>query len=133
MKDVKNLMLNFINILEGSKTICKAQHWNAPNLNVNDKRGAHLYLDDFLEIIIGYQDTLAECSQGIIGVYLNPSTVKGIQKNVETPLELVDYIIQNVSFFYQSLPQEVIYSGIKSETETFIKDLNKYNYLFSLV
>ena len=34
--------------------------------------------------------------------------------------------------FYNKIPQEVDYVGIKSETETFIHNIFKYKYLFEL-
>lgn len=134
MNNEQKLFLNFINVLEGSKTMCKALHWGATNLNINDKRGAHLYLDDFLDIISNFQDTIAESCQGILGTFLNISNVKGTSttKDIEYPTDLVDYLIENSKYFYNSVPKDIIYVGIKSETETFIVNLNKYNYLFKL-
>lgn len=132
-KDKKTCLL-FINLIEGTKSICKALHWQSPSLKVNDKRGAHLYLDDFHDVLSDYQDTLAESSQGILGVFLNPKVVKGnVSKEITSPMELVDFLIENTTYFYDNLPKDTIWTGVKSETETFIKDLNKYKYLFSMV
>lgn len=132
-KDIKACLL-FINLIEGSKAICKALHWQAPDLNVRDKRGAHKYLDDFHDVLSKYQDILAECSQGILGVFLNPKVVKGeVKKEITLPIELVDFLMENTTYFIENLPKDAIWVGIKSETETFIKDLEQYKYLFSMV
>lgn len=34
--------------------------------------------------------------------------------------------------FYDKIPQETVYKGIASECETFIQNINKYDYLFHL-
>lgn len=133
MKDIKLFFSTFISLLEGAKTICKAQHWGAKDLPVDDKRGTHIYLDDFLEIISDYQDTISESCQGILGTFLNQENIKGsFDKEINTPIELIDTLLPNVKYFYEKLPKDFIYIGIKSETETFVKDLIKYRYLFNL-
>lgn len=53
--------INFLNRLEGWKTKCKNLHWAAPKKNI------HVYLDEFLEILSKYQDSLAEEYQGLLG------------------------------------------------------------------
>ena len=53
--------INFLNRLEGWKTKCKNLHWAAPKKNI------HVYLDEFLEILSDYQDSLAEEYQGLLG------------------------------------------------------------------
>ena len=45
--------ISFLNRLEGWKTKCKNLHWAAPKKNI------HVYLDEFLSILSGYQDSLA--------------------------------------------------------------------------
>ena len=128
----QKFFLNYINLLEGSKTACKAMHWGVLNLKVSDKRGTHLYLDDFLEIVSDFQDRIAESSQGILGTFLSIKNVKGLEISTETPKEFISYIQTETNSFYEMIPEDSIYQGIKSETEVFILDLNKYMYLFTL-
>lgn len=123
--------VNYISTLEGVKTKIKNLHWAARNLSNRDKRGAHIYLDDFLGIVSSFQDTIAESSQGIIGV-MGMNEVSGTSFSVSSPKELISYVRDRTINFYNSLPSSTIYVGIKSETETFIKDITKYNYLFQL-
>ena len=46
----------YVNVLEGIKTQTKNVHWASLKLPNRDKRGAHLYLDDFLEEVGDFQD-----------------------------------------------------------------------------
>lgn len=130
----ESFFLDYINFLEGIKTHCKAMHWGIVNVDVKSKRGAHIYLDEFLGTISDYQDMIAETSQGILGNYITINNIKGksIPDGVATnPHELCQWLQHNVIKFYDLLALPA-YVGIKSETETFIKDIQKYNYLFNL-
>ena len=63
--------INFLNQLEGWKTKCKNLHWAAPKKNI------HTDLDEFLDVLSKYQDSLAEDIMGITGQRLNPTCIKG--------------------------------------------------------
>ena len=119
------LFINFINQLEGWKTKCKNLHWAAPKKNI------HVYLDEFLEIISSYQDSLAEGYMGILGK-MQPNVVKGIASDALNAIDFISEVKAGTLAFYEKIPQEVIYKGITSECETFIQNINKYDYLFHL-
>lgn len=123
--------INYINVLEGAKTKIKNLHWGAKNLPNADKRGAHLYLDDFLGIVSDFQDTIAESSSGILGE-MDLNAISGIGMTSTTPRDLINTLLDKTVSFYDNLPSGTQYVGIRSETEVFIKDLTKYKYLFRL-
>lgn len=118
--------LDFICKLEGWKTKCKNLHWAAPKKNV------HVYLDEFLEVISDYQDTVAEGIMGVLNVHLGPNDVSGNPGNAQTAQQFVDEVKAGTIDFYQRIPDNPLYAGLKSECETFIQNVNKYDYLFSL-
>ena len=118
--------LDFICKLEGWKTKCKNLHWAAPKKNV------HVYLDEFLEVISDYQDTVAEGIMGVLSVHLGPSDVKGDPGNAQNAQQFVDEVKAGTLNFYKQIPEDPLYAGLKSECETFIQNVNKFNYLFSL-
>ena len=117
--------INFFNQLEGWKTKCKNLHWSAPKKNI------HIYLDEFLSILSDYQDGLAEGYQGILGK-MAPNAIKGISSNTLNATDFIQEVKLGTLKFYESIPQETVYKGITSECETFIQNINKYIYLFSL-
>ena len=118
--------LDFICKLEGWKTKCKNLHWAAPKKNV------HVYLDEFLEVISDYQDTVAEGIMGVLSVHLGPSDVKGDPGNAQNAQQFVNEVKAGTLSFYKQIPESPLYAGLKSECETFIQNVNKYDYLFSL-
>lgn len=120
-----NVFIQFLNRLEGWKTKCKNLHWSAPKQNI------HIYLDEFLEVLSSYQDSLAEGYMGIQGK-LQPNAIKGIASEVLNANDMISEIKFATLEFYEKLPPETVYKGITSECETFIQNINKYKYLFSL-
>lgn len=119
------LFIGFINRLEGWKSKCKNLHWAAPKKNI------HVYLDDFLEIIADYQDGLAEGYMGILG-QMQPNVVKGVPCEALNAFDFIAEVKRETIAFYDRIPDETIYKGIKSECEVLIQNINKYDYLFHL-
>lgn len=128
MEDTSNpsqLFIDFINRLEGWKTKCKNLHWAAPKKNI------HVYLDEFLEILSGYQDGLAEEYQGLLG-HMQPNAVKGTPSDVLNAMDFINEVKVETTKFYENIPEGTVYAGIRSECETFIHNILKYRYLFEL-
>lgn len=120
-----DLYINFLCQIEGWKTKCKNLHWAAQNDSI------HRRLDDLADVLSSYQDTLAEDYMGING-RVRPDILTGISSNAIEPNTFISEIIENTLSFYSQIDSSVVYAGIKSETETFIHNLNKIKYLFSL-
>ena len=119
------IFINFLNQIEGWKTKCKNLHWAAPKKNI------HVYLDEFLGILSDYQDSLAEGYMGILGK-MQPNVIKGTPSNALNAFDFISEVKSATIAFYDKIPQETIYKGITSECETFIQNINKYDYLFHL-
>lgn len=119
------LFIDFLNKLEGWKTKCKNLHWAAPKKNI------HVYLDEFLKILSDYQDGLAEGYMGILGK-MQPNVIKGTPSEVLNAFDFISEVKYGTIDFYKKIPEDVIYKGIASECETFIQNINKYDYLFHL-
>lgn len=119
------LFINFLNQLEGWKTKCKNLHWAAPKKNI------HVYLDEFLDIMSDYQDSLAEDYQGILG-HMQPNVIKGVPCESLNGIDFIKEVSIKTKEFYNKIPSDIDYVGIKSETETFIHNIKKYKYLFEL-
>lgn len=118
-------ILNFICTLEGFKTKCKNLHWAAPKKNI------HIYLDEFLSILSDFQDAITEDYMGITS-RVKPDFLQGIPCSCMNAKDFISEVKTKTILFYNSIPENVIYKGIASETETFIHNINKYIYLFNL-
>lgn len=128
MEDTSNpsqLFIDFINRLEGWKTKCKNLHWAAPKNNI------HSRLDEFLDVLSGYQDGLAEGYMGILGK-MQPNAVKGVPSDTLNANDFIREVRLATIEFYDKIPKDTAYKGITSDCEAFIQSINKYVYLFSL-
>lgn len=125
MFDEKQLFIKFINQLEGWKARCKNLHWSAPDNNI------HKYLDDFFKILVEYQDELVEDYMGINGK-ISPTSIRSIDSDEDNAYTFIHEVRDETLAFYSKLPNDIIYKGIVSECESFIHNINKYNYLFRL-
>lgn len=121
----EDTILRFINTIEGWKTRCKNLHWAAP------EKAIHVYLDDFLTVLSGYQDGLAEEYMGINGK-MQPTAVNGVSCNITNAMEFIKQVRLKTLDFYSTISPNSIHAGVRSECETFIHEINKYNYLFGL-
>lgn len=117
--------LRFINTIEGWKTRCKNLHWAAP------EKAIHTYLDDFLTVLSSYQDSLAEEYMGINGK-MQPAAVNGVSCNSTNAMEFINQVRLKTLDFYSTISSNIRHAGVRSECETFIHEINKYNYLFGL-
>lgn len=117
--------INYLNILEGYKTKIKNLHWAAFGLNI------HVKLDELLGTIDSYQDSIAEDCMGIYGK-MAPNVISGVPCSHIDPLSTLEGLKEKVNTFYDGLEVKAEMSGIRSETEVFIHDLNKFTYLFKL-
>jgi hypothetical protein len=126
-----SFFINFLNILEGVKTKIKNLHWAALKLPVNERLEEHQILDDLLDIVSDYQDKIAEFSQGVLG-HMDMDVIQGTYFKVQSIAVLVKYILEKTIPFYENIPKETVWVGLKSETETFIFNVGKYKYLFEL-
>nr|DAR32441.1 MAG TPA: hypothetical protein [Bacteriophage sp.] len=123
--NTSEFFIGFLNRLEGWKTKCKNLHWAAPKKNI------HVYLDDFLEVLQDYQDGLAEGYMGILG-QMSPNVITGTPSSVLNATDFIEEVRNHTLAFYDKIPEETVYKGITSECETFIQNINKYKFLFSL-
>lgn len=79
-----------------------------------------------------YQDALAEDIMGVLGSRLSPNSLKGTPGSSNNAIDFIKEVDTSTVGFYKKISNNPNYAGIKSETETFIHNIKKYNYLFNL-
>lgn len=128
--DPLKTFIDYINVLEGYKTKIKNLHWASKKLVNYYTDPIHKRLDTFLDIVIEFQDSVAEKAMGIHGD-IEVNAIKGIDILESDPLLLLENLLSTTEVFYYTLTG-CTYSGIKSETELFIANINNQKYLFNL-
>lgn len=90
--------INFLCRIEGWKTRCKNLHWAAPKKNI------HTYLDEFLDVLSKYQDSLAEDIMGITGQRLNPTCIKGTFCSTNNATDFINQVNTVTLIFFNKIP-----------------------------
>jgi len=69
-----------------------------------------------------------------MGIYgkMAPNVISGVSCEAIDPLTMLEMLKVKTINFYTGLENKPELSGIKSETEVFIHELNKMNFLFKL-
>lgn len=116
---------SFLCTIEGWKTKIKNLHWAAPDMNT------HKLLDEIADFVGDFQDALAEDYMGLTSKF-GPSFLKGTPCSCSNTKSLLKDMSDKTKAFYESIPEDTAYSGITSETDTFIHNINKYTYLIGL-
>lgn len=111
--------LNYLNVLEGFKTVLKEQHWLAETLN------NHQLVDNVLSSLNQFQDNFAEEGFIVFGTFAKNSfySVKIANEDFEIILNKLTNLITNIR------EDSLDFPGILAICDEFIHTLNKYKYL----
>jgi DNA-binding ferritin-like protein len=112
--------------LEGFKTKFKNLHWSAVHLTM------HRVIDELLDELGDYQDTIAETSMGYLGIQFPPDFLSGTVIMSDNPEGTLNTLIGKVNGFYALIKMEDSMQGIVNAINDFQEKLLKYNYLFRL-
>ena len=121
----RHVFLSYLSTLNCFLCRGKNLHWAAKGKDI------HEYLDDLHEIIGKFQDAIAEGYMGILG-QMGPLDVQYVECNEEDPTKYIESLLSETLTFYKRIPEDSEFKGISGETESFIQDVQKYKYLFSL-
>lgn len=120
---MKKFILEYICTIEGWKTAIKNLHWNADNLN------QHELCDKIATTISDFQDVVSEVEQSLSGK-IDLNLLKGKRYNIKTLKKFINDVITVTTKFYTRLKRRGDdYIGMRSECESFIGQMQKYNYL----
>lgn len=119
----KNIM-SFINTLEGFKTAIKNAHWSSNNMS------EHKLCDDIAETLNSTQDEIAEIAQGLYG-QIKKTELEPTSYKLTTLKTLINDLTDKTNEFYQQIDGDKNI-GLRSTIETFIGQLNKFQYLNDL-
>ena len=63
---------------------------------------------------------------------MQPNVIEGVKSQSLNAIDFINEVKIATETFYNNIPSDTCYVGIKSETETFIHNIFKYKYLFEL-
>lgn len=117
-------ILNFINRLEGYRSIMKFLHWAAP------RRSRHEVLDDAFSDLGDFEDEFAEDAQAIYG-QVSPDDCNPIPAKSKDDIGLMKEIRADLANMKLYLDKPM-YTGLVNEVEDYFHKVNKTIYLLNL-
>lgn len=118
---MKSNILNYINKLQSYKTAIKNLHWSSK------KMSEHKLLDEIADSVANNQDEIAEIAQGIFGKIKN-NELKPKRYKITNSKKMINDLLRDTKEFHSTINgKELI--GLRSVVESFIGELNKFNYL----
>ena len=122
---MKSRIMIYINKLESYKTAIKNLHWSSKHMN------EHKLLDDIADKISEYQDEIAEIAQGVYGkIKLNE--LKPRKYTITNSKKMLSDLLEDTKKFYPSTSRSKDLIGLRSVVETFLADVNKFQYLMDM-
>ena len=118
---MKSIIMSYINKLHGYKTAVKNLHWSAKNMS------EHKLCDDIIDLIDKIEDEIAEICQGIYK-QIKLNELKPIQYKISSTDKMLVDLLNDTKEFHSKLTNER-YIGLRSVIESFMSEINKFQYL----
>lgn len=123
---MKNMeILSLCNKIQGWKTRLKELHWSAPSHSL------HTVLDDFNGVLLEWEDTIMEDAQSMFGFIEAGDLEPQSAESLEAEALLVE-IKKEIADFLGLMSDITMWTGIRSETETFFHEICKTIYLVKI-
>lgn len=122
-KEMKAIVLKFVNKLEGYKTAVKNLHWGSKNMS------QHKLFDDVAESLADFQDKVSEVEQSMSG-RLPMNKLSGEKYEITSPQQMLKDLYDDVMAFYkglESLGED--YTGMRSDCEAYLSEIQRQQYL----
>lgn len=122
-RNMKAIVLKFVNKLEGYKTAVKNLHWNSKNMS------QHKLFDDVAESLADFQDKVSEVEQSMSG-RLPMNKLSGTKYTISSPQQMLKDLFNDVMAFYKGLERlGDDYIGMRSDCESYLSDIQRQQYL----
>lgn len=133
----KELVIEFIAILEGYAIRIKEFHWNA------DNKSLHETAEKAYDLVYTLEDSIAEDMMGWTGSKINPGSINPIFPTVTYDISQEDIALNfydilkmlkdNAFSFYNKIENNNNFIGIRSELENFLHEISQLIYLAKLL
>ncbi len=127
MKEFKKNATDFLSCLEGYHQTLKMLHWSATHNSL------HNLCDDIDGNILEYEDSIAECVMGILSDRIGIGELKTLLPEAKTLDSLLKELQFDVIEYKKKVGDDMKMSGLQNILDDFIQNINKWNYLKTLV
>jgi hypothetical protein len=117
-------MLNYLN---GYHILLKELHWSATH------HALHILTDDMDEEVLKVEDSIAECVMGVLDNKFGVGDLKTMLPEAKTLDGLLKEMKKDLLEFKSAVGDDAELSGLHNILDDYMQNINKWNYLRTLV
>ena len=127
MKQLKEPTISFLSNIEGYHQTLKELHWSATH------HALHILTDDMDEEVLKVEDSIAECVMGILGTKFGIRDLKTMLPEAKTLDGLLKEMKRDLIEFKNFVGDDAECAGLQNILDDYMQNINKWNYLRTLV
>lgn len=127
MKEIKNKAIEFLCMLEGYHSQLKMLHWSA------NHNSLHVLCDDIDKEVLEVEDEIAECVMGMLDIKFGIGDLKTMLPNAKTLDALLKEMKTDLIEFKNFVGDDAECAGLQNILDDYMQNINKWNYLRTLV
>lgn len=127
MKELKSKTIEFLSILEGYHQCLKGLHWSATH------NALHALCDNIDEEVLETEDEIAECVMGLTGTKFGVGDLKTLLPEAKTLDGVLKEMKKDLIDFKNFIGDGTEFSGLQNILDDYMQNINKWNYLRTLV
>ena len=127
MKELKNKTIEYMSNLEGYHQLLKGLHWSATH------HALHILTDEIDEEVLKVEDSIAECVMGIMDTRFGIGDLKTMLPGAKTLDALLKEMKSDLIEFKNFVGDDAECAGLQNILDDYMQNINKWNYLRTLV
>lgn len=127
MKELKNKTIEYLSNIEGYHQCLKTLHWSATH------HALHILTDDMDGEVLKVEDEIAECVMGILDIKFGIGDLKTMLPSAKTLDALLKEMKADLIEFKENVGDGADVAGLNNILDEYMQNINKWNYLRTLV
>lgn len=127
MKELKNKTIEFLSNIEGYHQCLKGLHWSA------NHNSLHVLCDDIDKEVLEVEDDISECVMGILDTRFGIGDLKTMLPSSKTLDALLKEMKTDLIEFKNFVGDDAECAGLQNILDDYMQNINKWNYLRTLV
>lgn len=127
MKELKSKTIEFLSVLEGYHQCLKGLHWSATH------NALHVLCDNIDEEVLETEDEIAECVMGLTDTKFGVGDLKTLLPEAKTLDGVLKEMKKDLIDFKNFIGDDAEFSGLQNILDDYMQNINKWNYLRTLV
>ena len=127
MKELKTKTISFLSNIEGYHQVLKECHWSATH------HALHILTDEIDGEVLKVEDEIAECVMGILDTKFGIGDLKTMLPEAKTIDGLLKEMKKDLIEYKTSVGDSAELSGLHNILDDYMQNINKWNYLRTLV